>query len=81
MVGKTGLALVGRALLRTALIQLSADGWDCVPSLVVFWPKPIQRLGLWALGLVTGDLQEGLHQGGPSETAAASSPPPVVSFC
>lgn len=45
MVGKTGLALVGRALLRTALIQLSADEWDCVPSLVVFWPEPIQPLG------------------------------------
>ena len=81
MVGKTGLALVGRALLRTALIQSPADRWGCVPSLVVFWPEPTQPLGLWALGLVTGDLQERLHQGGPSETAAASSPLPVGSFC
>jgi len=36
---KLGLALVGRALLSTALIQLSTDGWDCTPSLVVVWPE------------------------------------------
>ena len=28
--------LVGRALLNKALIQLSADGWGCTSSLVVF---------------------------------------------
>ena len=32
-------ALVGRALLNKALIQLSADGWGCTSSLVVFWPR------------------------------------------
>ena len=32
-------------------------------------------------GRVNGGLQEGLHQGGPSRTAAASVPFPVVSPC
>ena len=36
---KLGLALVGRALLSTALIQLSVDGWDCTPSLLVVRPE------------------------------------------
>ena len=35
MWGKLCLVLVGRALLSKALIQLSADGWGCTPSLVV----------------------------------------------
>ena len=39
---KLGLALVSRALLSKALIQLSADGWGCAPSLVIFWPKATQ---------------------------------------
>ena len=30
---KVGLALVGRAKFSKALIQLSADGWSCTPSL------------------------------------------------
>ena len=30
---KLGLALVDRAMLIKSLIQFSADGWDCVPSL------------------------------------------------
>ena len=46
--GKLGLALVGRALLSKALIQLSADGWGWVPSLVDFWPEVTQRWGLQA---------------------------------
>ena len=36
---KLSLALVGRALLSKALIQLYADGWGCTPSLVVVWPE------------------------------------------
>ena len=36
---KLSLALVGRALLSKALIQLYADGCGCVPSLVVVWPS------------------------------------------
>ena len=39
---KLGLALVGRALLSKALIQLSAGGWDCTLSLVVVWPEVTQ---------------------------------------
>ena len=31
--GKLGLALVGRAMFSKVLIQLSADGWSCTPSL------------------------------------------------
>ena len=46
---KLGLALVGRALLSKGLIQPSADGWGCAPSLVGFWPEATQPLGLWAL--------------------------------
>ena len=33
---------MGRALLSEALIQLSADGWVCSPSLVVVWPEVTQ---------------------------------------
>ena len=44
-----GLALVGRALLSKALIQLFADGWGCAPSLVVVWPEATQPWVLWAL--------------------------------
>ena len=46
---KLDLALVGRALLSKALIQLSADGWGCTPSLVVVWPEATQPWGLQAL--------------------------------
>ena len=31
--GKLGLALVGKGMLSKSLIQFSADGWGCVPSL------------------------------------------------
>ena len=44
--GKLGLALVGRALLSKARIQLSADGWGCAPSLLVVWPEVTQLWGL-----------------------------------
>ena len=39
VMGKIGLALVGRALLSEALIHLSADGWGCTPSMKVVWPE------------------------------------------
>ena len=32
--GKLGLVLMGRAMLSKSLIQFSADGWSCVPSLL-----------------------------------------------
>ena len=44
-----GLALVGRALLSKALIQFSADGCGCIPSLLVVWPEATQPWGLQAL--------------------------------
>ena len=31
--GKLGLTVVGEAMLSKSLIQFSADGWGCVPSL------------------------------------------------
>ena len=75
---KLGLALVGRALLSKALIQLSADGWGCTPSLEVVWPeRPSPVYGLY--GRVNGDLQEGFHQRAPSQTTATCVPVPVVS--
>ena len=37
--GKLNLVLMGRAMLSKSLIQLSADGWGCVPSLL-FDPRP-----------------------------------------
>ena len=33
---------VGRAMFSKALIQLSADGWVCTPSLAVVWPEETQ---------------------------------------
>ena len=47
--GKNDLALVGRALVSKALIQLSADGWGKTPSLLVVWSKVTQSSGLQAL--------------------------------
>ena len=44
---KLGLALVGKALLSKALIQLSADEWGWAPSLVFFWSEETQPSGWW----------------------------------
>ena len=46
---KLSLALVGRALLSKALIQLSTDVWGCTLSLVVVWPEVTQTWSLQAL--------------------------------
>ena len=46
---KLSLALVVRALLSKALIQLSTDGWGSVPSLFVVWPKVTQPWSQQAL--------------------------------
>ena len=40
--GKLGLSLVGKAMLSKSLIQFSADGWGCAPSLLVVWPEETQ---------------------------------------
>ena len=46
---KLGLTLVDEALLSKTLIQLSANGWGCTPSLVVVFPETTQPWCLWAL--------------------------------
>ena len=38
--------LVGKAVLRKTLNGLSADGWSCVPALLVVWPEAAQH---WSL--------------------------------
>ena len=43
---KLGPSVVGRILLSKALIQLSADGWGCTPSLI-FWPEATHPSSLW----------------------------------
>ena len=57
--GKLGLALVGRALISNALIQLSADGWSCASPYWLAWGD--SALGVyWLCCRLNGDLQEGL---------------------
>ena len=46
---KLSLALVDKALLSKAFIQLSVDGWGCTPSLVFVWPEATQPWGLQAV--------------------------------
>ena len=46
-----GVCLVGSCVLRKTLsISLSADGWGCVPTLLVVWPKVTQHWSLQAGG-------------------------------
>ena len=45
-VGKQGLALVERAMISNILTQLSADGWGCALSPLVFWPVVTQPWNL-----------------------------------
>ena len=66
--GKLSLALVDKVLISKTLIQLSADGWDSPPSLLVVWPEATQP---WSRA--NGDLQEGSLQGAPPRTVAAPS--------
>ena len=46
---KMDLALVDRVLLSKTLIQLSADGWGCTPSLLVVWLEVARSWSLQAL--------------------------------
>ena len=48
---KLGLGLVERAMLSKSLIQLSADGWGCAPSLLVVWPEVSQSWILQPINL------------------------------
>ena len=47
--GKLGLVLVGRVGHSQTLMQLSAGGWDCAPSLLVVCPEMTQPWSLQAL--------------------------------
>ena len=49
--GKLGLSLVSRAMLSKSLIQLSADDWNCAPSLLVVCPEATQS---WSLSSMVG---------------------------
>ena len=37
-----GLVLIGGAILSKSLLQLSVDGWSCVPSLLFTWLGKIE---------------------------------------
>lgn len=58
----------GGCVLRKSLGSQSVDGWGCVPTMVVVWPKVSQHQSLQALGwgqvLVpkTGSFQERSHR-------------------
>ena len=40
----------GGCVLRKSLGSQSADGWDCVPTMVIVWPKVSQHQSLQAFG-------------------------------
>ena len=44
---KLGLLWWAEILLSKTLIQLSADGWGCTPSLIVVWPEAPSLSGLY----------------------------------
>ena len=60
------------AELSRTLIRLSADGWGCVPSLLVVWPEATQHWSLPGLfGGANGRLQEGSRLVLPRTSAAS----------
>ena len=68
------------AELSKTLIRLCADGWGCVPSLLVLCPEATQHWSLPGLfGEANGGLWEGSRQGVLPRTSAASVLVPVVS--
>ena len=42
--GKLVLVLMGRAMLSKSLIQISVDGWSCVPSLLFTWGQTMMEV-------------------------------------
>ena len=64
--GKLGLVLMGGAMLSKSLIQFSAEGQDCVPSLL-FNLRPNYGGDI----ADNGDLLQKVH----AHTAALSAPP------
>ena len=54
-------------------IHLSADGWSCVPSLLIVWPEVTRHWSLRLYGGAVGGPWEGFHPGVLSRTAAVSA--------
>ena len=46
----SGVCLLSSGLLWKTLSSLSADGWGCVPTLLVVWPDSSQHWSLEAVG-------------------------------
>ena len=68
------------AELSKTLIRLTANGWGCVPSLLVVWHEATQHWRLPGLfGGANGGLWEGSRQGVLPRTSAASVLVPMVS--
>ena len=68
-------------MLSKSLIQLSANGCGCAPSLLVVWPE-VTHPGVDRLcGRATGDLQEDLCQHAPPTTVPANAPVFTASHC
>ena len=73
--GKTGSCSGGKAMLSKSLIQFSADGWGCVPSLY-FGPRPNYGRGNSGYGNL---LQKDLYQHARAPwTVVVSAPDPVA---
>ena len=45
-----GVCIAANCVLRKTLSSLSADGWGCVPALLVVWPEASQHWSLQAVG-------------------------------
>ena len=71
------LALVDRGMLSKSLIQLSADGWDCAPLLLVVWPELTQSWKVYRLNVrATADLQKRLKPTQDSQDCYCQGPCP-----
>ena len=52
---------------------MSADGWSCVPSLLIVWPEVTRHWSLRLYGGAVGGPWEGFHPGVLPRTAAVSA--------
>ena len=70
--GKLGLVLIGRAMLSKSLIQFSADGRSCVPSLLFMWSQTmVEVMKIMVTSFKTSY----------TCTATLSAPNPAVGHC
>ena len=77
--GKTGSCSDGRAMLSKSLIQFSADGWGCVPSLPTYRTRPNYGRGNGSNGgLLRKDLCQ--HATAPG-TVVISAPDLAAGHC